>query len=287
MSNYSNTIEIKELSKKFNGFNLNRISFNVEKGTIMGFVGENGAGKTTTIKLILNMMKIDSGEISIFGLDGVKEDVKIKEEIGVVFDDICFPESFNMKNLNVVFKGVYRNWSEEKFWDFVQRFDLPKTKKIKSFSRGMKMKASIAVALSHNAKLLILDEPTSGLDPMIRNDILDILLDFMVDEEHTIIFSTHITSDLERIADTITFIHKGEVILSQDKLEMLENHGVLKCSKEQYNGLDKASVVEERKSSFGYEVLVNDKDFYTRNYPNLVIDKATIEDIMVFYARKG
>lgn len=282
-----NAIEVKNLCKKYKDFQLNNVSFNVEGGTIMGFVGQNGAGKTTTIKSILNIVNRDAGEIKVFGLDNIKNEVEIKENVGVMFDDICFHQQLNMCNINSIMKLIFKRWNEKQFFEYADRFELPKKKSFKAYSRGMKMKASLAVALSHDAKLLILDEPTSGLDPMVRSDILDIMQDFIVSEEHTILFSSHITSDLERIADNITFIHKGGVILSENKLDLLERHAILKCGEKEYAELDKSGVIAMRKSSFGCEVMVNDAELYRRSYPQLVADRPTIEDIMVYYSREG
>lgn len=283
----SNAIEVTNLTKRYGEFCLDNISFNVESGTIMGFVGQNGAGKTTTIKSILNIIKTNGGSIKVFGLNNISDEIAIKENIGVVFDDICFNKTLNMRYINSIMKGIYKEWSQDKFYEYCRKFELPLGKKFKAYSRGMKMKASMAVALSHNAKLLILDEPTSGLDPIVRNEILDMLQDFVVSEEHTILFSSHITSDLGRIADAITFIHKGKVVFSENKIDLLERHAILKCSAEDFAQLDKQKVISSRKSSCGYEALISDREFYERNYPNLVIDNASIDDIMVFYAKEA
>lgn len=280
-----NCIEIKGLTKKYEDFKLDNVDFTVKRGSVMGFVGENGAGKTTTIKAILNLIKKDSGSINIFGLDNIESEKEIKEQIGVVFDDINFHETLNIKEINMIMKNIYSAWDEKKFFKMTEEFDLPNKKSIKNFSRGMKMKLSIAVALSHNAKLLILDEATSGLDPIVRNEILDIFLEFMQDEDHTILVSSHILSDLERIADYITFIHKGKIVFSKEKYELIETHGVLKCGINDKQKIDKKYIVGERKSSFGYEILVKNREECREIYNGMVIDKPTMEDIVLFYVR--
>ena len=217
-----NILEIKDLSKKYDGFELKNINIKLPKGTIMGFIGENGAGKTTTIKLILNIIKKNEGEIKIFGLDNIKEEKRIKEDIGVVLDDSFLSEYLNPLDINKIMKNIYKNWDEELYFKYINEFKLPKDKISKEYSTGMKMKLKIAVALSHHPKLLILDEPTSGLDPIARNEILDIFQDFIQDEEHGIFVSSHITSDLEHIADYVTFINEGEIVFTKTRDELLE-----------------------------------------------------------------
>lgn len=281
-----NCIEIKNLCKKYEEFTLNNISFSVKTGCVMGFIGENGAGKTTTLKSILNLIKKDSGSIKIFGLDNVENEEKIKKDIAVVFDDINFPPSFNALKINKMMKNTISNWEEDTFFKYVERFRLSKKKAIKDFSRGMKMKLSIAVALSHNAKLLILDEATSGLDPMVRNEILDVFLEFMEDETHTILISSHIISDLEKVADYITFIHDGKVLFSKEKYDILEEHGLLKCKASQFDKVDKKDIIAYRKSDFGYDVLTDNIKECKTKYPDITVDKVNIEDIMLFYSMR-
>lgn len=278
-----NAIEVNFISKKLKNFSLTNVSFNVESGTIMGFVGENGAGKTTTIKAILNMIKCDYGSINIFGTDHIKNESKIKEDIGIVFDEMCFNESLNMTSMNKIMKTIYKQWDEQIFKKHCQRLELPENKPFKTFSKGMKMKASIACAMSHNAKLLILDEPTSGIDPIMKTDVLDMFQEFVADEEHSILISSHITNDLERIADAITFIHQGQILLCEDKLSMLERHKLIKCTPQALETIDSSSIIGYRKSKFGCEVLVNDASTYATS--DFVIDQPTIEQIMFFYAK--
>ncbi len=277
-----NILEINNLSKSFPGFRLDNINIALPKGSIMGFVGENGAGKSTTIKLILNLLKRDQGEIKIFGLDNLRYETELKEKIGVVFDESNFPENMRAKEVNQVMKNIYRNWDEKAFHNYLSLFNLPLTKAIKEYSRGMKMKLSLAVALSHQAQLLILDEATSGLDPVIRDEILDIFLDFMQNEEHGIFISSHIISDLEKIADYIAFIHQGHIILSETKDSLLYNYGVLKCSSAEYEQIPRDLIIGSRKHKFGVEALVEKNKLRGNNY---TIDQVSLEEIMLFISR--
>jgi ABC-2 type transport system ATP-binding protein len=217
-----NILEVKNLCKNYDKFSLKNISLNLPKGTIMGLVGENGAGKSTTIKAILNLVHTSDGIIKIFGLDCKEHEMEIKEDIGIVLDEGFVSEYLNPKDINTIMKDMYKNWDEELYFKYLADFKLPEDKISKEYSSGMKMKLKIAVALAHHPKLLILDEPTSGLDPVARNDILDIFQDFIQDEEHGIFVSSHITSDLESIADYITFINNGEIVLSKTRDELLD-----------------------------------------------------------------
>ncbi len=278
-------LKVENLSKKYDGFALKNISFNLPKGSIMGLVGENGAGKTTTIKLILNLVKKDGGNINIFNLDNIEDEQKIKENIGVVFDNSYFHDNLMPKDISKIMNNIYSNWEDDIFLDYLRIFKLPKDKEVKEFSKGMKMKLSIAVALSHNPQLLILDEPTSGLDPIVRSEILDIFLDYIQDEEKSILFSTHITSDLDKIADYITFIHDGEIILSESKEELISNYGIIKCGKNDFQRIAKEDIIGYRKNQFSYEVLLKDKSKNSIKYKDFIIDSANLEDIMLFYIR--
>jgi ABC-2 type transport system ATP-binding protein len=276
----SNVLEIKNLTKYYDGFTLDNISLALPQGSIMGFIGENGAGKSTTIKLILNVIHRDRGEVKIFGRDNLIYDSELKQSVGVVYDESNFPESMTPKNINVILRRIYRNWDQQAFFRYLDQFALPADKELKTFSRGMKMKLSIAVVLSHQAKLLILDEPTSGLDPVVRDEILDIFLDFIQNEEHSIFLSTHITSDIEKIADYIAFIHQGKIVFVAEKDELLNQYGVLKCGFDDFEKLDRRFVKGFRKNRFGVEALVEKQRFKGH-----VIDAATIEDIMLFTLR--
>lgn len=282
-----NILEIKNLSKKYDGFELKNINIKLPKGTIMGFIGENGAGKTTTIKLILNIIKKNEGEIKIFGLDNIKEEKRIKEDIGVVLDDSFLSEYLNPLDINKIMKNIYKNWDEELYFKYINEFKLPKDKISKEYSTGMKMKLKIAVALSHHPKLLILDEPTSGLDPIARNEILDIFQDFIQDEEHGIFVSSHITSDLEHIADYVTFINEGEIVFTKTRDELLEDYGIVKCSDEEFRNIDKKDYIKYKKNRYEVDILIGNQMEFKKKYNISVIDKPTIEDIMLIYVKGG
>ena len=277
-----NIIEIKNLKKKYDDkFELGEIDIEIPKGVIVGLIGENGAGKTTLIKSMLNIIKIDSGEIKIFGKDYKKEEKEIKEDIGVVLDNMFFPELLNAKDINNAMKDVYKNWDSELYFSYLKEFDLPDNKPLKSMSKGMRKKLEIATALAHKPKLLILDEPTSGLDPVVRNEVLDIFLKFIEDEEHSILLSTHITSDLEHIADEIIFIDKGKKVLQKSRDEIIDNYGILKCDIDYFSNIDKKDIIAYKKTKYAYEILVNDKKQASKKYHSCVIDKITLEDLMV------
>ena len=277
-------IEVKDLTKKYPSFQLKNVSFKVPRGTIMGFIGENGAGKTTTIKEILNLINRDSGEIKVLGLDNTKKEREIREQIGVVFDESYFHDGLTIKDISIFMKKIYKSWDANLFFQYAEKFKLPANKVVKEFSRGMKMKLSIAVALSHNAKLLILDEATSGLDPVVREEILDIFMEFIQEENHTVFISSHITSDLEKISDYITFIHDGEIMFSKSKDDIMDNYGVVRCGQDIFNQIEKKYIVSWRKNQFGYEVLIqNKKELQSRRQLN--IEKTTIEEIILLIAR--
>lgn len=278
-----NAIEIKDLTVKYDGFTLDHISFDVAKGSIMGFIGQNGAGKTTTIKSLLNIIKRDEGSIKMLGLDNLKDEVKIKEQIAVVFDELPFHDQLNAKNINVIMKDIYKEWDSNLYMEYLDRLALPQKKKIRDFSKGMKMKLQIATALSHNAKLLIMDEATTGLDPVVRNECLDMFLEYLQDENHSILMSSHITTDLEKIADSVTFINKGKLLLTGYKDEVLEQHGVIKCKKSDYQQMDKEDIISTRINDFGAEVMIKDKAVCRKKYSGLAMDNTTLEEIMLFY----
>lgn len=287
MNGYENAIEINGLTKRYDGFTLDNLSFNVPKGSIMGFIGQNGAGKTTTIKAILNIISTDGGSIKILGMDGAAEEVSVKERIAAVFDEIPFHDEFTAKNLDVIFGDIYKNWDRTVFEQYLDRFALPRKKKIGKLSKGMKMKLQIACALSHGAELLIMDEATTGLDPVVRSEILDIFMEYIQDENHSILMSSHITSDLEKIADSVTFIDRGKLLLTGYKDDILESHGIIKCGREDYRNISPEDIVSARVTDFGAEVMVSDKNACKRKYSGLVMDNATLEEIMVFYVNRG
>lgn len=278
-------LRVENVTKEYKDFKLNNISFNLPKGSIMGLIGENGAGKTTIVKLILNLIKRNGGSIKIFGMDNIEKEQEIKQEIGVVLDESYFHDNLRPKDITMIMKNIYKSWDRDKFNKYLKKFKLPEDKIIKDYSKGMKMKLSIAAALSHNPKILILDEPTGGLDPIVRNEILDIFLDFIQDEERSILFSTHVTSDLDKIADYITFIHEGNLVFTEPKDDILNNYGIVKCRAEDFDYLDKEHVIGHRKNKFGVEVLIDNKQSI-REDKDLVVDAVNLEDIMLFYIRR-
>ncbi|MDH8678201.1 ABC transporter ATP-binding protein [Fusibacter bizertensis] len=286
--NYDVALEIKGLSKNYDGFKLESIDLTLPGGCIMGLVGENGAGKTTTIKAILDLIHKDAGEIKIFNHDTSVHLKDLKENIGVVLDESFFPEALNATGVDGIMKNVYKTWNSKEYHEWGAKFDLPLKKTFKDYSRGMKMKHAIAVALSHDSKLLILDEATSGLDPMVRDEILDVFLEFIQDPTHSIFISSHIISDLEKICDYIAFIHKGKLVFSEPKDELLDKYGIIKCSDDFIDTLPKDKVIGVRKNNFGVEALVM-RDGISKamlQEEKMTMDKATIEDIMLYYHKR-
>ena len=280
-----NNIELQNVSKKYKDFELKNITFNVPQGCVVGLIGENGAGKTTTIKSILNITKSE-GTVKIFGKDSKKNEKVIKEEIGVVLDDSYLSDYLTPKQINSIMKDVYKTWDENKYLSLLKQFNLPINKLTKEFSSGMKMKLKIVTAISHNPKLLILDEPTSGLDPVVRNEILDIFRKYIEeDETRSILLSTHITTDLEHISDYIVFIEKGKIVFNLPTNELLENYGIIKCSKEDFLKINEKDYIKYKKGKYQYEVLTGDKNIIRSKYNITTIDKPSIEDIMLFYVK--
>lgn len=276
----NNAIEIKNLTKEYPNFKLDNINLNIQSGTIVGLIGENGAGKTTLIKAILDIVNVKSGIIKIFNKD--YKDLSIKDDIGIVLDNTFFPEILNYNDINTILKDIYKTWDSNLFFKLLNDFGIDKKSKIKTLSKGMKKKVEIATALAHHPKILILDEPTSGLDPIVRNEVLDIFLDFIKDEEHTILFSTHITTDLEHIADRIIFIDHGKKIIDKDRDDIFDNYGILKCDDKQFDKLDKEDIIKYKKNRYNYEVLVANKNKIENKYKDVIIDKITLEDLMLF-----
>ncbi len=283
MDEVKNVIELKNVTKDYGDFKLDNISFAVPEGTVCGFIGQNGAGKTTTISLILDVIKRDSGEITLFGESVNKDTAYLREDIGVVFDEMGFHEFMTGRDIDIMMKNIYKNWDEDAFFENLKKFSLPSKKKCGAFSRGMRMKLQIAVALSHNAKLLIMDEPTSGLDPIVRNEMIGIFREFVVEEDHTILLSSHITSDLEKIADEVVFIDGGKIVLSGNKDEILEKHAVVKCKKDELSKVSETLIVNSEVSDYGAEILVNDRHAAEKLYPGMVIERAELEQIMIGY----
>jgi len=279
-------LEVKKLSKTFKDFALKEISFAMEKGCIMGFIGPNGSGKSTTIKLILNLLRKDSGEIKVFGLDNIKDEIEIKNRIGFVFDENHYYEELTLTEMKKVVAPLYKNWDDRTFARYMADFNLPPQKKISDLSKGMKMKYSLAIALSHHADLLIMDEPTSGLDPVIRSELLDILTYIIQDEHKGIFLSTHITSDLDKIADYITFINDGQIIFSTSKDDLLDQHGLVKGDKNLLDDDIRNSFVYIKENQYGFAALTKDRQ-RTKSLldSQVLIEKPTLEDIMLFYTR--
>lgn len=286
-ADYQNAIEINGVTKKYDGFTLDSISFQVPKGSIMGFIGQNGAGKTTTISALLNIIPIDSGEIKLMGMDHMRDEIEIKKQLSAVFDELPFHDLFTATDLAAFFRDIYATWDDAQYRQYLERFQLPQRKKVGQFSKGMKMKLQIALALSHGAKLLVMDEATTGLDPVVRNEILDLFLEYLQDENNTILMSSHITSDLEKIADSVTFIDRGRILLTGYKDVILEQHGVLKCSKQEYRDIDPADMVSARLNDFGAEVMVADQAACRSKYAGLAMDATTLEEIMLYYVHRG
>ncbi len=277
-----NSISAKKVTKKYNNFTLNQVDLVVPSGTIVGLVGENGAGKTTLIKAILGIIHTTEGSIELFDGRTLKD---AKEDIGVVLDNTFFAEILRVEDINLIMKNVYKKWDTDLFNTYLNDFKIPTNQVIKTLSKGMRKKLEIATALAHHPKLLILDEPTSGLDPVVRSEILDIFLEFIQDEEHSVLLSSHITSDLEHIADYITFIHEGNIVLSEDKNELLENYLIIRCDEDMFNCLEKEDVIRYRKNIYIYDVLVYGRDKIKRKYKDLVIDNASIDDVMLLYIK--
>jgi len=284
---YENAIEIKGLTKKYDGFMLDGISFTVPKGSIMGFIGQNGAGKTTTINSMLNIVRKDSGEVRLLGWDHIENEADIKEQMAVVFDELPFNENLNAKQLSYILGGIFKNWDKELFQKYLDHFQLPEKKRFVQFSKGMKMKLQLASALSHGASLLVMDEPTAGLDPVARSEFLDLFRQFIQEEDHSIFMSSHITSDLEKVADYVTFIDRGRILLTGMTYEILENHGMIKCNKSDLSQIDPKDYIAARVTDFGAEVMVFDRTNVSRIYNGLVMDNVTLDDIMLFYVSAG
>jgi ABC-2 type transport system ATP-binding protein len=281
-------LQVQNLTKEFKGFKLDNISLSMEKGYIMGFIGPNGAGKSTTIKLIMNLLRKDAGEILVFGKDNIRHEKEIKNRIGFVYDENYYYEELTPLQMKRVFAPLYKNWDDNAFTNYMRRFELPLNKQIKDLSKGMKMKYSLAIALSHNADLLIMDEPTSGLDPIVRRELLDILTSVSREEDKGVFFSTHITSDLDRVADFITFINEGKVVFSSAKDDILENYCLVKGANGLIGEEEKKNIIGIRENRFGFEGLAMDrKNIRKMLGESIVIEKPTLDDIMLYFARRN
>lgn len=281
----NNALEISHLTKDYGAFKLDDVSLTVPGGTIMGLIGENGAGKSTTIKCILNLIRRDEGTITVFGMDNLQQEREVKEQTGVVLDEVLFHDMLRPRQVGKILSGLYPNWDEALFTHYLEKFGLTGKKTVKEFSRGMKMKLAIAAAFAAKPRLLILDEATSGLDPVVRDEILDEFLNFIQDEEHSILISSHITSDLEKVADYITYLHQGKVVLSEAKDVIQDSYGRLGCTAADLLTVDSKDLVRVRKGSYGCEALVSDRAAFRKKYPQLMVEPISLEDIMLFIGK--
>lgn len=283
MNNMNYALKLNNVTKTYKNsdFSLKKVSFSLPSGSVMGFVGENGAGKTTTIGCILQTLFKDSGTIQILGREMTDANVEIRENIGVVYDGDNFPGYLSAEQLSNIMNGIFKQWDDKLFQNYINSFHLSKKQKIKTYSKGMTMKLALAVALSHHPKLLILDEATSGLDPVMRDEILDVLLEFVGDEDHSILLSSHITSDLEKIADYITFIHNGKIILTETKDNLIYNYGILRCKEKQVELIEPEDIIVYRKRDYQTDILVSNMSIAERKYPGVIIDHVTIDEIML------
>lgn len=281
----TNSIEISGLCKSYGDFALDHIDLTLPGGSIMGLIGENGAGKTTTIKCILNLIRRDAGTITLMGYDNIAQERQAKAEVGVVLDECFFHDTLRPRDLHAILSRVYKTWDRDLYGSYLKKFQLPEGKFIKEFSRGMKMKLSLAAALAHHPKLLILDEATAGLDSVVRDEILDEFLNFIQDEDHAILISSHITSDLEKVADYITYLHQGRVVLSEAKDVIQDNYGRLACTAQQLSAIQPEDLVRVRKGSYGCEALVSDRAVFRKKYPQLMVEPISLEDIMLFIGK--
>lgn len=275
-------ISIQNLQKTYDSsFQLGPVSLSIPGGIIAGLIGENGAGKTTLIKSLLGIIRPDSGQISVFGRDMNRDEAQCKEDIGLVLDNMFFPELLTPRDIASSLRSIYKNWDDALFRQYLKDFSLPDNKPIKTFSKGMRKKLEISTALAHHPKLLILDEPTSGLDPVVRSEVMNIFLQFICDEEHSILFSTHITSDLEHCADQILFMDGGQLVLNKSRDDILDGYGILKCDEQQFALIDREDMLSYRKNKYNIEVLVSDRTAMARKYPDCVMDAITLEDLMI------
>ncbi len=282
-----NILELQQICKTFPklDFILDKISFSLPYGAILGFVGENGAGKTTTIGCILNTVRKDSGMVKLFGKEMQDIDTDIREKIGVVYDGDNFPGYWTAEQLSQVMEGIYTQWDHALFQKYLEDFHLPVKQKIKNYSRGMTMKLAIAAALSHHPQLLILDEATSGLDPVMRDEMLDVFLEFVQEESHSILLSSHITSDLEKVADYITFIHNGKLIMTVSKNDLVYHYAVMRCKESQFLALDPDDIITYRKRDYQIDVLVADRKEAQRKYKDVVVYHVSVDEIMLLLVK--
>ena len=278
-------LHIKNLTKKYKDFTLDHISLDLPYGMILGLIGENGSGKSTLINSILNIVKADYDEVHILGQDLKSQEKEIKKEIAVIFNDSHYGENLTPLFIGKMLSGIYTDWDQKKFTDYLKQFHLPEKKRLKTFSTGMKVKLEFAAALSHNPKLLILDEATNGLDPVFREEILEILREFTEQEDHSVLISSHITSDLEKVADYITFIHNGKLIMTVSKNDLVYNYAVMRCKESQFLALDPKDILAYRKRDFQIDVLVSNGKEAQRKYKGVVIDHVSVDEIMLLLVK--
>ena len=282
----TNSIEVHGLCKSYGDFALQNVDLTLPAGSIMGLIGENGAGKTTTIKCILNLIARDKGEITLMGYDNIRQERLAKADVGVVLDECFFHDPLRPQDIGTILKPVFSTWDEACFHHYLDQFALPARKPIKGFSRGMKMKLSLAAALAHHPKLLILDEATAGLDPVVRDEILEEFLSFIQQEDHAVLLSSHITSDLEKVADYITYLHQGQVVLSDSKDSILEHYGRVGCTAQQLSEVEPGDLLRVRRGTFGCEGLTCNRGRFQRKYPHLMVEPTSLEDIMLFVGKE-
>ena len=277
-------LRIQNLTKRYKGFTLDDVSIALPTGCILGLIGENGAGKSTLIKSVIGGVKPDAGVIEVLGCDNHSADFTLKkEEIGVVLDEACFPNALTVRQVNLMMRDVYRGWEEKTFLEYAERFALPSDKVFQDFSRGMKMKLAIAAALSHGARLLILDEATSGLDPIVRDEVLDVFNEFTREASHSILISSHIVSDLEKVCDYIAFLHKGKLLFCEEKDLLLEQYGLATLRREAFEALDKKAVLSAHDTGYGVEALVR-RELLPAGIKG---ERASIESIIIAMAKEG
>ncbi|KYD10261.1 hypothetical protein B4119_4222 [Parageobacillus caldoxylosilyticus] len=280
-------LEVNNLKKELGSFSLEQLTFSLKEGCITGFIGVNGSGKTTTIKTILGLYPKDDGSIKFFGKEIEKNEYEIKNRIGVVLDEGYFYEEMTLKEMKSIIAPAYTNWDESVFLNYINRFNLKLDQKIATLSKGMRMKFAITLALSHHADLLIMDEPTSGLDPLIRNELMEILLDFMEEEGKSVFFSTHITSDLEKVADMLILIDNGKIVFNESKDELLERHALIKGDNSLINEHSTKLFLRLRQTPFGFEGITNKVDQVCEQMKDIIIERPTIEDVMLAYVKEG
>ncbi len=278
-----NALEIKNLTKSFTGFKLDNLNLTLPSGCIMGLIGENGAGKSTTIKLILDMIHKDSGKIIVLGRNNEDNITLTKEDIGVVMDEVGIPECLTAKQVGNIMRYTFRSWDNDVYTDYLEKLSIPTDKAFKDFSRGMKMKLGIAIAMSHHSKLLLLDEPTSGLDPVVRDQVVELFSDFTRDENHSILISSHIVSDLEKLCDYVAFLHKGKLLLCEEKDRLLEEYGIIHCTAEQLSQLKPEAVRHKKESPYGVEAIVLRDDMPA----NVSLSPVSIEELFVYMVKEA